>query len=73
MRAKPLYPRLLERSLIEALEDSPVVTAADFSGLRKLKAAAGKRFCAGVVIYDGEARVSFGPDLHAVPLQALWA
>lgn len=48
------------------------VTAADFRGLRKLKQAAGKRFAAGVVLYDGEASASFGEGLFAVPIRALW-
>jgi hypothetical protein len=48
------------------------VRAADFRGLRKLAAAAGKRFATGVVLYDGEASVSFGDGLHAVPIRALW-
>ena len=48
------------------------VTAADFRGLRKLRAAAGKRFCCGVVLYDGEISASFGDRLHALPLRALW-
>lgn len=48
------------------------VTRAEFRGLRKLKDAAGKRFAAGVVLYDGEAGVSFGEGLYAVPLRGLW-
>ncbi len=48
------------------------VTASDFRGLRKLKAAAGKRFTHGVVLYDGELAASFGDGLFAVPLRALW-
>lgn len=48
------------------------VTAADFRGLRKLKQAAGKRFAGGVVLYDGETSASFGDQMHAVPLRALW-
>ena len=48
------------------------VTAADFSGLRKLRKTAGKRFVAGVVLYDGEACASFGDGLFAVPLRLLW-
>jgi len=48
------------------------VTAADFRGLRKLREAAGKRFTAGVVLYDGEASVGFGEGLYAVPVRALW-
>ena len=48
------------------------VTAADFRGLRKLCDAAGKRFVAGVVLYDGEVSVRFDDQLYAVPLRALW-
>ena len=48
------------------------VTAADFRGLRSLRQAAGKRFRAGAVLYDGDTRVSFGDDLFAVPIRCLW-
>lgn len=48
------------------------VTAADFKGLRKLREIAGKRFAAGVVLYDGEATVPFGGRLFGVPIRALW-
>ncbi len=48
------------------------VTEADFRGLRKLQAAAGERFAVGVVLYDGEASVGFGPGLFAAPIRALW-
>ena len=48
------------------------VTAADFRGLRKLKAAAGDRFVGGAVVYDGEMCVSHGEGLYAVPLRLLW-
>jgi predicted AAA+ superfamily ATPase len=48
------------------------VTASDFRGLRKLQEAAGARFKAGVVLYDGEAILPFGERLHAVPLRCLW-
>lgn len=48
------------------------VTAADFRGLRKLRESAGKRFAAGVVLYDGEAAVPFGDRLFALPIRSLW-
>jgi hypothetical protein len=48
------------------------VTASDFRGIRKLKTAAGARFVAGVVLYDGETVVAFADDLFAVPICALW-
>lgn len=48
------------------------VTEADFRGLRKLRDSAGKRFVAGVVLYDGSATIKFATDLFAVPLRRLW-
>ncbi len=51
---------------------SATVTAADFRGLRRLKDAAGNKFVAGVVLYDGESSASFGEGMHAVPIRTLW-
>ena len=51
---------------------SSTVVAADFRGLRKLHEAAGDRFLAGVVLYDGEKTVRFEESLYAVPIAALW-
>lgn len=51
---------------------SASVTAADFRGLRKLKEAAGGRFTAGVVLYDGETSAGFGEGMHAIPIRTLW-
>jgi uncharacterized protein len=48
------------------------VTDKDFRGLRKLREAAGERFAAGVVLYDGETTASFGGGLYAVPIRRLW-
>ncbi|MDQ3525844.1 MAG: ATP-binding protein [Chloroflexota bacterium] len=48
------------------------ITSADFRGLRKLRDASGKRFAAGVVLYDGDTCASFGDGLFAVPLRLLW-
>lgn len=67
---------VLERGAHEVagveVKAAATVTAADFNGLRKLKAAAGKRFVAGVVLYDGESSASFGEGLHAVPIRSVW-
>jgi hypothetical protein len=67
---------VLERGAHEVagieVKAAATVTASDFRGLRKLKEAAGKRFTAGVVLYDGEASVSFGKGFHAVPIRLLW-
>lgn len=54
------------------IKAAATVTPADFRGLRKLKEAAGPRFTAGVVLYDGEMCVPFGDGFWAVPLRALW-
>jgi predicted AAA+ superfamily ATPase len=48
------------------------VAESDLRGLRKLRDAAGKRFVAGVVLYDGSATIRFGGGLYAVPLRTLW-
>ena len=48
------------------------VRPTDFRGLRKLRKIVGDRFSNGVVVYDGEATVSFGDGLYAVPVRQLW-
>ena len=47
------------------------VMKSDFRGLRKLKEASGRRFTAGVVLYDGEITTSFGEGMFAVPIRSL--
>ena len=47
------------------------VRPSDFGGLRKLKKAAGERFAAGVVVYDGEICAGFGDGMFAVPIRSL--
>ena len=44
----------------------------DFSGLRKLRAAAGAKFKAGILLYDGENCTTYDGNLFAVPLRRLW-
>ncbi len=44
----------------------------DLAGLERLAAAAGPAFVQGMVLYDGAQTISFGQNLHAVPLTALW-
>jgi uncharacterized protein len=51
---------------------SATVTPGDFRGLRKFKDTVKNRFAAGVVLYDGETSASFGNNMYAVPLRALW-
>ena len=54
------------------LKAGATVTASDFRGLRKLREACGESFATGIVLYDGETCVGFGPDLYAVPVRTLW-
>ena len=51
---------------------SSTVTNKDFKALRKLRDAAGRKFAAGVILYDGEAAVSFEKGLRAAPVSCLW-
>ena len=86
--ARPVAPALLDRAerhfarlrkayltLLIArceVEQRMLDLAADFRGLRKLRDAVGRRFYAGVVLYDGEVQAGFGQRLFAVPIRALW-
>lgn len=54
------------------VKSGSTVTSDDFKGLRKLREIAPTRFACGVILYDGEAVVPFGPGLYAVPLSILW-
>lgn len=47
--------------------------ARDFTGLKRLRRIAGKRFRMGVLLYDGDHTTSFGEGLYAVPIGALWS
>ncbi|MBL7649652.1 MAG: ATP-binding protein [Candidatus Hydrogenedentes bacterium] len=44
----------------------------DLSGLRKLRAACGDRFKAGIVLYDGEVAAPMGDGMYVVPIRQLW-
>lgn len=52
---------------------SATVREDDFRGLRKLQEIAGERVACGVILYDGEVSLRFGPRLFALPLATLWA
>jgi predicted AAA+ superfamily ATPase len=51
---------------------SSTVRGEDFQGLRHLKQRLGDDFVVGIVLYTGEQTHSFGSDLLAMPLSALW-
>jgi predicted AAA+ superfamily ATPase len=63
---------VLENALREVIgievKASASVTMADFKGLKRLQAGIGQQFLAGLVLYDGEHVLPFGPGLWAVPL-----
>lgn len=44
----------------------------DFKGLHRFRDAVGKRFLRGVLLHTGSSSAAFAPDLHAVPVSALW-
>ena len=48
------------------------VSAGDLSGLKKLATLAGKKFVAGIVLYDGNDTLPIGQRLWAVPISTLW-
>jgi hypothetical protein len=50
---------------------SATVGESDFKGLAKLRDAVGKNFAAGILFYDGESILPFGPQLYAVPVSLL--
>jgi uncharacterized protein len=54
------------------VKSAATVTGVDFSGLRKLAEACGKRFILGLVLYDHDTTVPFGERLFAAPISALW-
>ena len=51
---------------------SQSVSSRDLRWLRRLRGKLGDRFVAGVITYLGDAAVSLGPKLLALPLPALW-
>ena len=53
------------------IKAAATVTQSDFKGLNKLKDACGDQFAAGVLFYDGENILPFGPKLFAVPISVL--
>lgn len=48
------------------------VQARDFAGLKKLASLAGRKFAAGILLYDGTDTLPMGERLWAVPLCTLW-
>lgn len=55
------------------VKSSATVSAADFSGMRKLADACGNKFVQGMVLYDHDRIVPFGENIFAAPLSSLWS
>ncbi len=55
------------------IKNTETITIHDFKGLKKLQEDSGKDFLYGIVIYTGDKINSFGKDLVAVPMSALWS
>lgn len=55
------------------VKSSATVSAADFSGIRKLANACGDKFVQGMVLYDHDKIVPFGENTFAAPLSSLWS
>lgn len=49
------------------------LSARDFTGLKRFRNIAGKRFKLGILLYDGDHTTAFGDQLFAVPVGALWS
>ena len=49
------------------------VRSADFTGLRTLAETSGRHFALGLVLYDGDTVVPFGPNLFAAPISSIWS
>ena len=54
------------------IKASSTVRSEDFRGLKKLHEIAGDNFSCGIVLYDGEVSLPFGPKMFAIPIQTLW-
>jgi uncharacterized protein len=54
------------------VKSAATVSAADFKGLHRLAAIAGRRLRRGIVLYTGGETVPFGAGLFALPVEALW-
>lgn len=54
------------------IKSSATVSSNDFRGLRKVLAATGRKFKAGIVLYDGDQVLSFGERLFAGPISSLF-
>ena len=68
---------IIENALDEIIAIEVKATATihskDLTGLKKLKELTKDRFKIGIILYDGDHTTSFGENLYAVPIAALWS
>ena len=68
---------IIENSLDEIIaievKAASTINQKDLTGLKKLKEIAKSRFKIGILLYDGDLTTSFGDNLYAVPIAALWS
>ena len=68
---------IIENSLDEIIaievKAASTINQKDLTGLKKLKEIAKNRFKIGSLLYDGDHTTSFGENLYAVPIAALWS
>jgi predicted AAA+ superfamily ATPase len=68
---------IIENALDEIIAIEVKATATihskDLTGLKKLKELTKDRFKIGIILYDGDHTTSFGENLYAVPISALWS
>lgn len=54
------------------VKSAATIDSRDFSGLRHLASLTDDHFVAGIILYDGDLTLPFGPRLWAVPFSTLW-
>jgi hypothetical protein len=80
-----MIKRYIINNIQEALSDTPVVlvsgarqtgkstlTRKDFAALKDFSEGMGDAFHRGIILYTGSEPVSFGKNLHALPVSTLW-
>lgn len=55
------------------IKSAKSVNGQDFRGLQSLAETAGNNFIRGVILYGGSETISFGKNLFAMPIDALWS
>ena len=54
------------------IKSSATIRTEDFKGMKRLKEAAGKSFCAGIILYDGDHTNIVDGNIFSAPVATLW-